>query len=76
MRFMRHSRAFAIGLIFAFALTACVPTNVQRSPAELAAAQRAESLAQQGEFDQAAQAYLDLAAHSRGYADSYQAACR
>ena len=72
MRFMRLSRAAAIGLVFSLALTACVPTNVQRSPAEIAAAQSAAALAQQGQFDQAAQAYLTLATQSPGHADSYR----
>jgi outer membrane PBP1 activator LpoA protein len=72
MRFMRLSRAAAIGLVFALALTACVPGNVQRSPAEIVAAQNAAALAQQGQFEQAAQAYLNLAAQSSGHADSYR----
>lgn len=72
MRFMRLSRAAAIGLAFSLALSACVPTNVQRSPAEIAAAQSAAALAQHGQFEQAAQAYLTLAAQSSGHADSYR----
>ncbi|WP_158753041.1 penicillin-binding protein activator [Dyella sp. S184] len=72
MRFMRLSRVAAIGLVLSLALTACVPGNVQRSPAEIAAAQNAAALAQQGQFEQAAQAYLALAAQSSGHADSYR----
>jgi outer membrane PBP1 activator LpoA protein len=72
MRLMRRSRTIATGLLFALALAACVPGNVQRSPAELAAAQDAATLAQQGQFDQAAQAYLTLAAQSPAHADSYR----
>ncbi|OOG60362.1 penicillin-binding protein activator [Rhodanobacter sp. C03] len=72
MRFMRLSRTAAIGLVFSLALCACVPTNVQRSPAEIAAAQSADALAQQGQYEQAAQAYLTLAAQSSGHADSYR----
>jgi outer membrane PBP1 activator LpoA protein len=72
MRFMRLSRAAAIGLVFALTLTACVPGNIQRSPAEIAAAQSAEALVQQGQFEQAAQAYLTLAAQSSDHADSYR----
>ena len=72
MRFMRLSRAAAIGLVFSLALTACVPGNIQRSPAEIAAAQNAAALAQQGQFEQAAQAYLTLAAQSSDHADSYR----
>ena len=72
MRLMRFSRAAAFGLIFSLALSACVPTNVQPSANELAAAQGADAMAQQGQFDQAAQAYLALAAQSRGRADSYR----
>jgi outer membrane PBP1 activator LpoA protein len=72
MRFMRLSRAAAIGLLFSLALAACVPANAPRSPAELAAAQSAEALSRQGQFDQAAQAWLALATQSRGHADSYR----
>jgi outer membrane PBP1 activator LpoA protein len=72
MRFMRLSRAAAIGLLLSLALAACVPTNVPRSPAETAAVQSAEALAGQGQYDQAAQAYLTLATQSRGRADSYR----
>jgi outer membrane PBP1 activator LpoA protein len=72
MRFKRLSRAAAIGLILSVALSACVPMNAARSPAEIAAAQHAATLAQQGQFDQAAQAYINLASQSRGHADSYR----
>jgi outer membrane PBP1 activator LpoA protein len=72
MRFMRHSRAVATGLLFSLVLAACVPTNAPRSPAETAAAQSAEALARQGQYDQAAQAYLTLATQSRSRADSYR----
>jgi outer membrane PBP1 activator LpoA protein len=72
MRLMRLSRAAAIGLLFSLALAACVPANAPRSPAELAAAQSAEALSRQGQFDQAAQAWLALATQSRGHADSYR----
>ena len=70
MRCMRYSRIIAIGLLFALILSACAPTSAVRSPDETASAQSAASLAQQGHFDQAAQAYLDLAAHSSGHADN------
>lgn len=72
MRFMRLSRVNAIGLLFSLALAACVPANAPRSAAELAAAQSAEALSRQGQFDQAAQAWLALATQSRGHADSYR----
>lgn len=72
MRLMRLIRTAAIGLVFSLALSACVPTNVQRSPAEIAAAQGAATLAQQGHFDQAASAYLNLADQYRGQADHYR----
>lgn len=72
MRFMRLSRVAAIGLLFSLALAGCVPANTPRSPAELAAAQSAEALSRQGQFDQAAQAWLALATQSRGHADSYR----
>lgn len=72
MRCMRFSRIIAIGLLFALVLSACVPSNGVRSSDEIASAQSAAALAQQGHFDQAAQAYLDLAAHSTGHADNYR----
>lgn len=72
MRFMRLSRVTATGLLFSLALAACVPVNAPRSPAELAAAQSAEALSRQGQFDRAAQAWLALATQSRGHADSYR----
>jgi outer membrane PBP1 activator LpoA protein len=72
MRLMRLSRVAATGLLFSLALAACVPMNAERSPAEMAAAQSAEALARQGQYVQAAQAYLALADQSRGHADSYR----
>jgi outer membrane PBP1 activator LpoA protein len=72
MRFMRLTRTLAAGLLFLLVLNACVPTSAVRSPAEIAAAQSAATLAQQGQFDQAAHAYLDLAAQFPGHADSYR----
>ncbi|MHB1273702.1 MAG: penicillin-binding protein activator [Rhodanobacter sp.] len=72
MRLMRLSRAAAIGLLLAFALTGCIPANVQRSPAEIAAARSAAALAQQGQFEQSAQAYLALAAQSSNRQDHYR----
>ncbi|KZC37606.1 hypothetical protein RHOFW510R12_25575 [Rhodanobacter sp. FW510-R12] len=72
MRFMRLSRVAATALLAALVLVACVPANTPRSPTELAAAQSAEALSRQGQFDQAAQAWLALAAQSRGHADSYR----
>ncbi|HEY0198848.1 MAG TPA: penicillin-binding protein activator [Rhodanobacter sp.] len=72
MRLSRLSCTAAIGLLFSLALVACVPSTAPRSPAEIAAAQDAASLAQQGQLDQAAQAYLSLAAQSSGHADSYR----
>lgn len=72
MRFMRLSRAAAIGLLFSLLLSACVPSTAPRSSAELAAAQDAQALTQQGQFEQAAQAWLALATQSRGHADSYR----
>lgn len=72
MRLPRLSRSATAALLLTFALTACVPTNVQRSPAELAAADSAAALAEQGRFEQAAQAYLTLASQSSRHADSYR----
>lgn len=62
---MRQSRAAGLGLLIALGLSACVPTATTRSPQEVAAAQRAEQLVRQGQFDQAVQAYLDLAGQNR-----------
>lgn len=72
MRFVRLARILATGLLVSLVLSACVPTSAVRSPAEIAAAQSAAALAQQGQFDQAAQAYLNLATQSSGHADSYR----
>ena len=71
MRCMRFARIIAIWLLLALVLSACVPGNAVRSPDEIASAQSAAALAQQGHFDQAAQAYVDLAAHSSAHADRY-----
>ena len=72
MRFMRLARVILTTLLFALVLNACVPTGAVRSPAEIAAAQHASALAQQGQFDQAAQAWLQLATQSSAHADSYR----
>jgi uncharacterized protein len=68
---MRVSRLALSGLLVSLMLSACVPSAVPRSPAEVAAAQSAADLARQGQFDRAAQAYLTLAAQSPGRADHY-----
>jgi len=72
MHLMRPIRAAGFCLLTALALSACAPGNVQRTPAEIAATQSADALAQRGQFDQAAQAYLALAAQSPGHADEYR----
>lgn len=72
MRLMRLSRATAFGLLLSFALSGCMPANVQRTPAEIAAAQSAAALEQQGQFEQAAQAYLALASQSSSRQDHYR----
>lgn len=72
MRLKRLSRDAAIGILFSFALSSCVPTNVQPSPGEVSAAQDAAAMAKQGQLDQAAQAYLVLAGQSNGKADHYR----
>ena len=72
MRFMRLSRVTATALLFSLLLAACVPANTPRSAAELSAARNAESLASQGQLDQAAQAWLTLASQSSRHADSYR----
>ena len=54
------------------ALSSCVPGNTKPSPAEISAADGAAALARQGQFDQAAQAYLALAAQYGGHADRYR----
>ncbi|WP_199098720.1 penicillin-binding protein activator [Dyella sp. ASV21] len=58
---MRLHRAAGLALLISLALSACVPPTVERSPAEIAASQQADALAQQGKLDEAAQAYLALA---------------
>ncbi|MEW5309601.1 MAG: hypothetical protein WDW38_001479 [Sanguina aurantia] len=52
--------------------SSCVPTNVQQSPAEATAAEDAAGLARQGQFEQAAQAYLVIAGQSSSNADHYR----
>jgi outer membrane PBP1 activator LpoA protein len=68
---MRLCRLAASGLLISLVLSACVPSAVPRSPAEIAAAQNAADLANHGQFDRAAQAYLTLAAQAPGNADHY-----
>lgn len=58
---MRLYRAAGVALLISLALSGCVPPAAQKSPAETAASQQADALAQQGKFDEAAQAYLALA---------------
>jgi uncharacterized protein len=70
-KFMRPSRLALSGLLVSLVLSACVPSVVPRSPAEIAAAQSADDLARQGQFDKAAQAYLALAAQTPSRADHY-----
>lgn len=69
---MRLYRAAGLALLISFALTACVPTATKRSPAEISAIQNADALRQQGQFEQAAQAYLALASANAAHADSYR----
>ena len=72
MRLMCFSRATAITLLFSLLLVACVPLSTRPTPAESAAAQNAAALAQRGQFNAAAQAYLALADESRGSRDHYR----
>jgi len=69
---MRLYRTAVLGLAISLAMTACVPPAVQRSPAEVSASLHAEALARQGQFDQAARAYLDLAQLAPDSRDHYQ----
>ncbi|MGN6382182.1 MAG: penicillin-binding protein activator [Dyella sp.] len=69
---MRLYRAAGLALLISFALAACVPTATKRSPAEISAMQSADALRQQGQFEQAAQAYLALASANAAHADSYR----
>jgi len=69
---MRPRRLVASALLISLALSACAPAVVPRSPAEIAAAQSAANLANQGQFDRAAQAYLALAAQTSGRTDHYK----
>lgn len=68
---MRLCRLAASGLLISLVLSACVPSAVPRSPTEVAAAQNAASLANQGQFDKAAQAYLALAQQTPDRSDHY-----
>ena len=58
---MRLTRAAGVALLISLALSGCVPPAAQKSPAEITASQQADTLVQQGKFDEAAQAYLALA---------------
>jgi outer membrane PBP1 activator LpoA protein len=69
--FMRLCRLAASGLLISLVLSACVASLAPRSPAEIAAAQSAAELANQGQFDRAAQAYLMLAQQNPDRADHY-----
>jgi hypothetical protein len=69
---MRLCRLAASGLLISLVLSACVPSVVPRSPAEIAAAQNAAELANQGQFDRAAQAYQALAVQTPSRADHYK----
>lgn len=69
---MRSGRLVASGLLVSMLLSACVPSVVPRSPAEIAAAQNAVDLSNRGQFDQSAQAYLALAAQTPSRADHYK----
>lgn len=68
---MRLIRAAGLGLLISLALSGCVTAPAPRTQAELAAEQDASALANQGKFDQAAQAYLTLAQTSPSHADYY-----
>lgn len=72
MRLMRLSRAAVLAVLLGLVLTACVPGNVQPSPDETAAVNDAVRLTRQGQFDQAAQAYLALASRSSARSDHYR----
>jgi outer membrane PBP1 activator LpoA protein len=69
---MRLYRTAALGLAISLAMTACVPPAAQRSPAEISASLNADALSRQGQFDQAAKAYLDLATLAPDNRDHYQ----
>ena len=51
---MRLYRAAGVALLIALTLNGCVPPAAQKSPAESAASQQADTLIQQGKFDEAA----------------------
>lgn len=59
-------------LACALVLSSCVPGNTKPSAAETTAADSAASLVQQGQFDQAAQAWLALASQYGDRADHYR----
>jgi outer membrane PBP1 activator LpoA protein len=66
----------ALGLILLLSgtliLSSCVPGNTKPAPAEISAADGAAALVRQGQFDQAAQAYLSLASQYGARADHYR----
>ncbi|WP_233840973.1 penicillin-binding protein activator [Dyella sp. 2HG41-7] len=68
---MRPSRLVAAGLLISLMVSACVPSAVPRSPAEIAAAQSAADMVNHGQFDQGAQAYVALAQQTSGRTDHY-----
>jgi outer membrane PBP1 activator LpoA protein len=69
---MRTFRAAALGLLAAAVLSACVPPAAQRPSDHAPAAQHAADLLRQGQFDQAAQAYLTLAEQTSSGSDHYR----
>ncbi|WP_329741339.1 penicillin-binding protein activator [Dyella sp. A6] len=69
---MRSYRVAAVVLLLSLALSACAPAIRPPSPAETAAAQQAATLASQGQFDQAASAYLTLAQQTSARSSHYR----
>lgn len=69
---MRFYRAAGIALLISLSLGACVPGTVRPSADEQAAASNAQTLANQGNYDQAAQAYRALAQGGSSQADHYR----
>lgn len=69
---MRFYRAAGLALLISLSLGACVPGSVRPSAQEQAAASQAQVLASQGNYDQAAQAYIALAQGGSALADHYR----
>jgi outer membrane PBP1 activator LpoA protein len=69
---MRIQRVAVIGLLLSICLAGCAITGGSHTPPPSSAAQDAQALYIKGQFEQAAQAYLNLATQSDTYRDYYR----